>query len=93
MIVGLVFGVLMLVSVACGTYPNADKSFNPVTPEVNVGGFADYGNGVYYFHKTEANFGNALSAFLGSHPCKIEAIASDGTGGYGSDRGYFVVCR
>ncbi len=53
----------------------------------------DYGNGVYYFNFNKASFGNALSKFLSENPCRVEAVAGDGTGGYGRDMGYFVVCR
>jgi hypothetical protein len=54
----------------------------------------DYGNGVYYFSKTQASFGNALSAFIKSNPeLEITAIAPNGTGGYGADVGYFIVTK
>lgn len=53
----------------------------------------EYGNGVYYFDKNQVEFGNALAAFLGSHDCNVQAIASDDTSGYGYTSGYFVVCR
>ena len=51
----------------------------------------EYGSGVYYFDGIEADFANALSHFRSQHPELIQtAMTGDGTGGYGSDTGYFV---
>ncbi len=74
---------------SCGTAGNPGKVNN--TQIVNP---VDYGHGVYYFPTTEAGFGNSLSKFIAGHPTlEIKAMASDGTSGYGMDRGYFVVFR
>ncbi|OGL97115.1 hypothetical protein A2318_00720 [Candidatus Uhrbacteria bacterium RIFOXYB2_FULL_45_11] len=53
----------------------------------------DYQNGVYYFDCTEANFGNALSQFIASHPnLSLVTLTGNGTGGhYGTVDGYFAV--
>lgn len=64
----------------------------------NVGmsaeGPIDYGNGVYYFSSTRADFGNALSAFIGSHQnFEVASMASDDTGMEGLTVGYFVVFK
>lgn len=54
----------------------------------------DYGNGVYYFPATEANFANNLSAFLYNHPeLELVSVTGDGTDVHGRDAGYFVVFR
>jgi hypothetical protein len=69
---------------------------SPASDPKNIGVVAsapiDYGSGVFYFHHTQANFSNALSAFLKNHPdLKVSAMTGDGSGGYGCDVGYFVV--
>ncbi len=53
-----------------------------------------YGNGVYYFPYTEAEYGNALSRFIKDHP-ELELVDATGDGHHASgiDRGYFVVFR
>lgn len=52
----------------------------------------DYGNGVYYFPMTNADFGNALSSFIEKHPeLELVAVTENGTGFNGYDLGYFVV--
>lgn len=55
----------------------------------------DYGNGVFYFDKTESAFGNTLSSFIKTHPdLELVSIAGDATSGaYGSEKGYFVVFK
>lgn len=51
----------------------------------------DYGRNVFYFACIEENFANALAQFKKSHrELAITAIAGDGTGNRGRDRGYFV---
>jgi hypothetical protein len=85
--------ILILVSVlfcvGCDdTNDPTSVSNNSHTPSV-----VDYGNGVYYFGLNRSEFGNALSAFLSSHPCHLEGITGNGTGLYGLDLGYFVICR
>lgn len=50
----------------------------------------DYGNGVYYFPFTEADFGNALSAYLEQNPeTRPSSIVPDKDHTY--VRGYWVV--
>lgn len=58
-----------------------------------VVGITDYGHGVYYFDRTQADFGNALSGFIATHACIVQAIAGDDSNAYGFTSGYFVVCR
>ncbi len=54
----------------------------------------EYGNGLYYFNETSADFGKALSGFLKNHQCAQNfSMAPDGTGFDGFTVGYFVVCR
>lgn len=82
--------ILSFVSLGCEFENSAGNS-------ANVGRVSgvpiSYGNGVYYFPHTEARFSNALSSFLGTNDCNVEAMTGDGTGAYGADIGYFVVCR
>jgi hypothetical protein len=52
----------------------------------------DYGNGVMYFDCTKADFGNALSRYLGKD-LEVTSITGDGTTGYGEDLGYWVTVR
>lgn len=52
----------------------------------------NYGNGVYYFPKRGATFGNSLSAFLKYNPeLTVSAMAPGDERGYGITLGYFVV--
>jgi hypothetical protein len=54
----------------------------------------DYGNGVYYFPSSQANFGNALSAFIAANQdIELTSMASDDSSGYGHTTGYFVVFK
>ena len=77
---------------ACGCEKRA-SDLNAIAVETVVAPI-DYGNGVYYIPATEAQFGKSLSHFIGTNTNKeIVSIAGDGSGGYGYDRGYFVVTR
>ena len=54
----------------------------------------DYGNGVYYFSTTGFDFARCLSLFIKEHPnLKLSAMAANGAGYRGIDKGYFVVFR
>jgi len=54
----------------------------------------DYDNGVFYFDKTRSSFGNTLSSFIKTHPnLELISMAGDGTGAYGTERGYFVIFK
>ncbi|MBI2039222.1 MAG: hypothetical protein HYT22_03020 [Candidatus Niyogibacteria bacterium] len=72
---------------------------NQANDPANVGkpndcALIDYGKGVYYFPCIEADFGNALRQFRERNPgIEIEAMAGDGTGLDGINRGYFVTVR
>lgn len=51
----------------------------------------DYGQHVFYFACRDVDFANALALFKRSHPeLVITAMAGNGTGNRGRDRGYFV---
>lgn len=51
----------------------------------------DYGNGVYYFDKSD--FGNSLSTFIGTHP-ELEFVTIETNNrGYGHTDGYFVTFK
>ena len=55
--------------------------------------FVDYGNGVFYFPYTEADFGNKLAQFRKQHSeWHIVAVTGNGTGYNGVDQGYWVIC-
>jgi hypothetical protein len=60
----------------------------------SIAGIVNYGNHVYYFTSKGANFGNALSKFIGENPnMELVAITDEGTGMYGAATGHFVVFR
>jgi hypothetical protein len=51
----------------------------------------DYGNGVYYFPgKSDDEFGNSLSKYIGEHP-ELSVVCISSTGGIGV--GYFVIFK
>ncbi|KKU50119.1 MAG: hypothetical protein UY47_C0004G0022 [Parcubacteria group bacterium GW2011_GWB1_49_7] len=88
--------VLFLAAIlaACDLAANPKNIKNVAAAEQESKDFLNYGNGVYYFPLTGANFGNALSKFLATHQCPANfSVAGSGTGGYGRDEGYWVVCR
>jgi len=81
---------LLIVAMTSGC-PSFDS--NAVNDATSV---IDYGNGLYYFSSTGADFGNELSKFIGDHPeLELVAMCGDGTGGNshnprGYDKGYWV---
>lgn len=71
---------------------------------VSQDGVVNYGSGVYYFPKTEADFGNSLAKFLSAHTnLEVTAMTGNvvrqnnsergGTYDYGAAVGYFVTTR
>ena len=86
----VLIGVLLLMLVGCSTAADPRE----VNPKLEVGKVVDFGNGVYYFNSKQADFANALSAFLSAHQeLEVTSMAGDGTCGYGADCGYFVTFR
>ncbi|NTW13892.1 MAG: hypothetical protein HGA31_02580 [Candidatus Moranbacteria bacterium] len=82
---------LSLSLVGCNADKYAESAANVGKPATKTAAIIDYGNGVYYFPHTEADFGNALSKFRKDHPELRQTTAvGNGTGGAGSDIGYFV---
>lgn len=78
--------------VAIGGCSPSNNANDPKNVGISASAPVNYGNGVYYFPVTKANFANALSGFLRDHPeMKVSAIAGDGDHGYGIDQGYFVI--
>lgn len=53
----------------------------------------EYGNGVYYFNCTERQFAVSLADFLSDTTKSVQTMTGDGSSGYGSDAGYFVVIK
>lgn len=84
--------ILVLTSSGC-KWPNQPNNPLSVNSESQVEKVVDYGNGVYYFDEIRSEFGIRLSVFLKKNNCHIEGITGDGTAGYGTDAGYWVVCR
>lgn len=90
----LVVGIMGIIAIFVLEKRNdsARKPGNVVA--VSAADVVDYGNGVYYFAKIEADFGNALSAFIKSHAeLEVVTITSNGTGVHGSNLGYFVIMK
>lgn len=88
----LVLGIftIFLISSGCENRSAADIKNVGMSAE----GPIDYGNGVYYFSSTRADFGNALSAFKSAHQdLEVASMASDDTGMEGFTAGYFVVFK
>lgn len=90
----MIAGVIVLVVVVAGFF----IFLGSPSDENNIGTTEivkphDYGNGVYYFAATRAKFANSLSEFLINKNVTVVSVAGDGSGGYGSDMGYFVVVR
>ncbi len=88
-------GVIIIILIVAGFFifsGNAGDENNVGTTDIREP--TDYGNGVYYFAVSRSTFANSLSAFLSKNKnMTCVAISGDGSGGYGSDLGYFVVVR
>ncbi|MEK7653951.1 MAG: hypothetical protein AAB345_01555 [Patescibacteria group bacterium] len=72
--------VITAVAFACLVGCMEDKAANVsnvASAYSSTSKIVDYGNGVFYFPYTEAEFGNALSAFLKEHP-EWELVTFDG---------------
>jgi len=81
--------LLALATFLAGCVPAESDTSAVGQPSTMV--FVDHGNGLLYFNHTGGDFGNALSTYLSQHPAQqVTAIAGDGQGVYGKDRGYFV---
>jgi hypothetical protein len=61
--------------------------------DVNIVSPINYGNNVFYFSCDERTFAMSLSQFLSDSTIEIEAMAGDGNGANGTDKGYFVVIK
>lgn len=86
---GLCLTTILLLIAGCGSAddPKSISVASIVQP-------VDYGNGVFYFKATRADFGKSLADFIGKNKSReVASIAGDGTDGYGYDRGYFVVTK
>jgi len=85
----VVIGSILLLSACDSTADHKNIVTNKDATNV-----VNYGNGVYYFNYTRANFANTLSSFIAYHSeLELVAITGNGTAGYGKDAGYFVVFR
>ena len=81
-----------LVVIGCNSASDPSNIRNNASQ--NSSTFLNYGNGLYYFPTTTASFANDLSQFLANQSCLTNlTITGDGSGAYGKDIGYFVVCR
>lgn len=90
----VVLFLLCVVLIGCSKAAEVPKNIQNAGVERQSTTFLDYGNGLYYFPMVHAPFGNALSSFLASHPCPNNfSFTGNGTGVYGFDTGYWVVCR
>jgi len=92
----MIFSVLILtncVRLATGLATSTAKDKNLIG-RTEIVEPLDYGNYVYYFPVSGADFGNSLSAFIEKHPkLRIVTSASDGAVVYGPTVGYFVICE
>ncbi|MEK7640814.1 MAG: hypothetical protein AAB389_02360 [Patescibacteria group bacterium] len=87
--------LLVITAVAFACLVGCDRAADPTSvATVSPTKVVDYKNGVYYFDYRGPDYANALSKFIAEHP-DLEFVDStgNGTGGHGSDRGYFVVFR
>lgn len=87
--------VIVLMTLLGVLVVGCDPASDPANVQTTMSdGVIDYGNGVYYFPYTSALFGNKLSAFIKEHEqLELVGLASNGTGGYGTNKGYFVYFR
>jgi hypothetical protein len=89
-----IMSLLMIVSIGCDDTANPGNVKNVAEQNTTtVNGLVDYGHGVWYFPYTGAEFGNALSSFIGDRGKQPIAMSPNDTGEYGKTIGYFVVIR
>ena len=84
----LLLMIIVVGSINCVNVPSDPEDIEKAVIAMPV----KYGDNVYYFNATRANFGKSLQFFISSHTkVRIVTITSDGTGVYGATDGYFVV--
>jgi hypothetical protein len=89
----LILFFLSLLITQCNPASEGPTSVNDPESDVNIVRPINYGNNVFYFSCDEKTFGMSLSQFLSDSTIEIEAMAGDGNGANGTDKGYFVVIK
>lgn len=87
--------IVVLVAIMFTGCKSVPQSQGTGKPPATVGALVPYGQNVYYFNTVNlGGIGPALAKFLEEHQeLEVSAMAGDGTGLNGMDRGYYVTFR